>query len=129
MADLEAPPLGSDTGSGLEFTGEPAGGGGAGPGSDLIDNTRNRTLILIKNNSASSRAVTIAKQRNSRPDDFPSEQWPTGTLSNITKTLTAGQLGVFFGIPNSYNDADGKLHISYDEIADVLIQAHEIITP
>lgn len=90
-----------------------------------IDNTRNRTLILVTNISGGDRTVTITCQHPSRPDDYPSEQWPAQAASDIVKVIPDGGTAVFYGLPNAYNNDQGKLELSYDDTG-VLVDAREI---
>lgn len=127
MADLEAPPVGSDHGISNDLIATPAGGGGTGAGSDLIDNTRNRTLVIIKNGGLGSTTVTISKQTSTRPSDGPIGTYPAEAVTDIVKTIAPGASAWWYGLPNGYNDASGKLHIAYSEIEDVEVSANEIM--
>ena len=121
-------PLDADMPGGgqVPVIGNPAGGGGSGAGFDLFSNVRNRTLVIIKNDSAGERQITIPAQTTVRPDDFPGEQWPASPVADITKTIAAGATAIFYHIPNAYNNASGHVPLNYDDVEDMVVQAHEV---
>lgn len=108
----------------LNITASETGAGGGGGGtSDLVDNIRNRTLIFVRNASGAPRTVTITPQQTPTRPENPDHTFPAEATPNLVKVIADGAFACFWGIPSSYNDVNGKVHLSYDNAAGLTIAA------
>ena len=102
----------------------PANPGGGGPGTTLIENTRNRTLVVLQNTSGSTRTVSIfAQQAKTRPADPGVFSFPAQDTLTIVRAIPAGAIDAFWAFPAAYNDSNGKVKISYDDTGGMLVGA------
>jgi hypothetical protein len=99
------------------------------PGGDLVENTRNRTLIVLRNASGAPRTVTIDPQQTpTRPPDPPKRVYPEAATPSLVKVIPAGALFVLWALPAAYNDVNGKVHLTYDDTTNLTLSALVINT-
>lgn len=100
-----------------------ANAGGAG---DLVPNSDNRTVLLVKNPGAGAATVTVAAQVTSATI----AGLGVVTIPDVVATLAAGEAAVIGPLPSSYNTSAGMLSLSYGgaSAADVDVAALKLPT-
>lgn len=97
-----------------------AGGGGSGAGTDEILDNDGKTLLYVKNDNAGSIDVTITSEVTSKTI----VGYGDVTFSDVVVSIPAGEERVIGPIPKTrFNDANGEVTVSYDEISSVTIAA------
>lgn len=83
-----------------------------------------RTFLFIENGGSASVTVTVSAQDTEAI--VPSGG--TVTVSDLTLTVTAGNSGIIAAPKRFYNDGDGKVNISYDQVSSVSVGAFKMNT-
>jgi hypothetical protein len=117
MADLTKQDIVS---TGLNPTFSNAGGGGSGAGTDEILDNDGKTFLYVKNGNAGSIDVTITSEVTSKTI----VGYGATTFSDLVVSVPASEERVIGPFPKTrFNDANGEVTVSYDEISSVTVAA------
>ncbi|MFN0133414.1 MAG: hypothetical protein ACKVW3_12915 [Phycisphaerales bacterium] len=96
----------------------------AAGGGDAVPNPRGNVLIRVDNAAGLSMNVTINPgPTTTRPGDGT---FPNMTLLAQVVAVPAGQTRVIGPIPPAFNDANGKVQVSYSTATSVTISALQL---
>lgn len=112
MADL---PVSAPSVAGVNLNPAAASSGG-----DAILNTRGDVFLYVTNGGGSSINVTLAAVQTTRPADGT---FPASTFGNQVVAVPNGQSRLIGPIPPAFNDANGKVQVTYSSVTSVTVAA------
>jgi FtsP/CotA-like multicopper oxidase with cupredoxin domain len=93
-------------------------------GGDEVANPSGKVVLRVANAGASPITVTI--EQGDYPVRPADGTYPAMELAAQTVAVPAGGARLIGPIPPAYNDSDGMVQITYDESADVTIEAFKL---
>lgn len=101
-----------ESGADITFAAADAGG-------DVAANNEHDVVLLVKNDDASGKTVTITAQKTTTDK----RGYGSVTKSNAAHTVAAGAIAVIGPFSNAFNNSSGQIAITYDAVTSLTIAA------